>query len=158
MSGLANQLSSITTHEGEMETEGSKTETKRFEQNVATNPFASPSLCQEHSLGLSSMVTSSNSIQTGSHLERLLLQNTSSSQTAIENSSSLPQSPTPSHTPSQLSSITAQHDTISHSSPTAVSNQNQVLELNSAGIFQEHRQSSTASAMEDISSSDNHPG
>ena len=73
--GLANQLSTITTQEADMESDS--TEVVRDQQQVATNPFGSStaSSYQDHPFGSGSMMTSPHSIPTGGGgLEQLLLQ------------------------------------------------------------------------------------
>lgn len=71
VNSLANQLSTITTHEADMESEPSKTtDTTRLEHEVAPNPFATAN----YQFNSGSMMTSPHSIPAGAHLERLLLQ------------------------------------------------------------------------------------
>lgn len=130
--GLANQLSTITTHEADMESES--TEADRTEHEAAPNPFATPSY-QEHPFGSGSMMTSPHSIPTGACLERLLLQSQPPSPSGVDQTPH-PTTPTGQDTlAAHLGSFTATADSTTHpcSIPArTVSNQNQLSEWNTS--------------------------
>lgn len=131
--GLANQLSTITTHEVDMESES--TEADRTDHRAAPNPFATPSY-QEHPFGSGSLMTNPHSIPTGACLERLLMQNRPPSPSCVDTPH--PTTPTGQDTlVAHLGPITATADSTTH--PCSVPartvlnlNQNQISEWNSS--------------------------
>jgi hypothetical protein len=130
--GLANQLSTITTQEADMESES--TEADRTHE-AAPNPFATPSY-QEHPFGSGSMMTNPHSIPTGACLERLLLQNHPPSPSSGVDSTPHPPTPTgQENIATQLAPVTATADSTTHPcsiTTRTVPNQNQLTGWNSS--------------------------